>query len=638
MLQTSKNQKAMFRKILFVKPSRTKIWDKTLTDIVPLGLEYLAAHIRNHVQKVEIVDLAKDPKTIEHYLNEFKPDLVGISITYSIEHNESLEIARKAKQAGASVVVGGYHATGLAEELALHPDINFVVRGEGEETLLELVRKGSAEGVKGVSYYDGREATHNPDRPLIKDLDSIRFPARDLRKYKYKSAFFNKEYDAIMTSRGCWGKCKFCCEPMMCKGTQRYRRPEDVVREIETILSLHKTETLYIGIMDPNFGGNPKVAEEICEQLLRVRIKNKYKFNLAAPTRVDVIGKNEPLTKKMINAGINLINLGIESPNEHHLKLMGKSMTKDLQEKAVRNIKKYNGRVFGTFVVGLPYQTKEDIWECFEYAKKLQIDYIIIGVATPLPGAELYKEFKLKNILTETDWDKYNYLNLVFKHDFLTAKQTRELIIKIYINLFKDLTLGQEYKEIMSKNKKKKKMLTSFAIKIASLINITRFSANNTENGFSYQDLSYLREFINPDLRKLTAEKGLHNIFEMSAFLKILGKQKIQIALFSSNKLIVSWTIKTTRNNVEYVDATIEMDQDTDLAINIHAENIMAKKASYYIFLMFIIRVLKDNKGLKMKLKLMRLFAAIIFELCAFNIAKIKSLLPGISNTGDEQE
>jgi len=621
------NGKIAFKNVLLIKPLKNR-GSASWMDIIPLGLEYLAAYIQKHVQKVDIVDLAKDPHSIEHYLNKLKPDLVGISITYSIEHNESLELARKAKQAGASVVVGGYHATGLAEELAFDPNIDFVVRGEGEETLLELVQKGTAEDIKGLSYFKENKVIHNPDRPLIKDLDSISFPARNLRKYKYEAPFFfAKGYDAIMTSRGCWGKCKFCCEPMMCKGTQRYRKPKEVIREIEEILKSRKEKELMIHILDPNFAGNPRIAEKICDKLIEVKTKYNISIKFGAPVRVDVIGNNRDLVKKMLKAGIDLFNLGIESPNNNHLQLMNKKTTRDLQEKATRNIIENGGKVYGTFVVGFPYQTEEDIRECFEYAKYLQIDYSMLCIATPLPGTELFKELRSKKLLIEKDWDKYDYVNLVFKHDSFTKKQWRELFLRSGINFHNDLFLKTYYKEASLQKKKHKlyKLAMSFSLIInTSMAYYYDSLKSNSNNDVSLIDHSiYLKEFINPNLKKFTEEKGVHNIFEISRLLKILGPQKIQITANIRSKPIVSWVIKTSKGKVDYIETICGNEKGPSIIINIHLEDLFGNKDLPNIKKQLFKNILKDNKGFKNKLNLLRLLAAIWTEVLSYKIDKM---------------
>ena len=153
-----------FEKILLVMPSGRHGLGYAF-DVIPTGLEYLAAYIEDNVSQVDILDLKMEKKSIDYHLRRFKPDLVGISIC-ATEHTEGLTIARKAKNLGMTTVVGNFHPTGLVNFFASHPDVDYVVRGEGEETLLKLIKKGDGLDIQGISYKNDNEVVHNPDRPL----------------------------------------------------------------------------------------------------------------------------------------------------------------------------------------------------------------------------------------------------------------------------------------------------------------------------------------------------------------------------------------------------------------------------------------------------------------------------------------
>ena len=231
-----------FKRILLIKPSGRHGLSFAF-DIIPTGLEYIAAYIEDAVDEVNIIDLELEPKpiqrTVEKYLDILKPDLVGISMS-ATEHSEGLEIARLAKNRDAMVALGGYHPTVIPDELLSHTQVDFVVRGEGERTIHKLVTKGDVKGVNGVSYKDGNEIFHNPDREFIEELDSLPFPARHLRRYVYHTTLMrDREHDVLTTSRGCWGRCSFCCEPSMSNSHQRYRSPENVMDEILEIVKFH---------------------------------------------------------------------------------------------------------------------------------------------------------------------------------------------------------------------------------------------------------------------------------------------------------------------------------------------------------------------------------------------------------------
>src|SRR5438552_17724025 len=161
----------------------------------------------------------------------------------------------------------------MAEDFAKHPAVDFVVRGECEETFRELVQGAPIEAIRGLSYKHKDKVRHNPDRPLIADLDSIPLPDRSRRSRKYKLPFADLDsnvataYDMIITSRGCWGRCTFCTENLMTAATQRYRKPEKVIEELAEIVELHKGKRLRVHIADPNVGGKRRVTEESYDRL-----------------------------------------------------------------------------------------------------------------------------------------------------------------------------------------------------------------------------------------------------------------------------------------------------------------------------------------------------------------------------------
>jgi magnesium-protoporphyrin IX monomethyl ester (oxidative) cyclase len=267
-----------FRRIVLVKPSRRKGLGFSF-DVIPIGLEYIAASIEKQVDGVHIVDMELEEQSFQYFLDVFDPDLVGISMSAS-DHNEGLRLAKIAKKSGATTVLGGYHPTTIPDELLSDPQVDIIVMGEGELTMKELVQKSSPEGVLGISYKKGKQIIHNPDRPLIGDLDSLPFPARHLRRHKYKDRMSSnsREFDVITMSRGCWGRCSFCCEPYMSKSRMRFRSPENIMEELFEIIAFHNGKPLQIFVTDPHFIGDPKRIDRLCDLL------QKHELDIVFPS------------------------------------------------------------------------------------------------------------------------------------------------------------------------------------------------------------------------------------------------------------------------------------------------------------------------------------------------------------------
>jgi len=375
-----------FSRILLVKP-KGKSGLSFLMDQVPLGLEYIAAYVGDSVDAVHVVDMEMERRTFQQILDLHKPDLVGISMS-ATEHNEGLRLAAIAKKEGATTMVGGYHPTAVPDLMLSFPQVDIVVRGEGEATVKELVEKGGPEGVLGVSYRQAGQAVHNKDRPFIKDLDSVPFPARCLRLYPYFAQDRRTDYDAIMTSRGCYSHCTFCCEPSMSRGHYRVRSPENVVKEVAEICEFHGGRKVIGFIVDPSFMGIPQRVERIAE-LLRDQDLN---IEFMALVRTDHMAKYPEIVRKMCEAGILYFEMGVESPNPRDLESTRKGITTQIHKEAVKNIRKYGGSAGGTFVIGLPDQTEEEVRYFPVYAREIGMTGAAFGVVTPFPGTKFYEE------------------------------------------------------------------------------------------------------------------------------------------------------------------------------------------------------------------------------------------------------
>ena len=150
-----------------VKPSGRKGLSFAF-DLIPTGLEYIAAYIEDTVDKVHIVNMEMDHRKFQDLINLYCPDLVGISLS-ATEHNEGLRLAKIAKKNGVSTVIGGYHPTSVPDLMLSYPQIDMVIRGEGELSMRELVEKGTPECVLGVSHKKNGILIHNEDRPRIEN-------------------------------------------------------------------------------------------------------------------------------------------------------------------------------------------------------------------------------------------------------------------------------------------------------------------------------------------------------------------------------------------------------------------------------------------------------------------------------------
>jgi len=537
-----------FNKILLVMPSGRHGLGYSL-DFIPIGLEYLAAYIEDFVSEVNIIDLKMEHRPIDFFLRRFKPDLVGISMC-ATEHSEGLAIAKKAKHLGMATAVGSYHPTGLAHYFASHPDIDFVIRGEGEETFLELIGKGFAFGVQGVSYMSKNKVIHNADRPLIKDLDAIPFPARHLRRHKYLTKTDRRiRRDVLTLSRGCAGQCTFCCEPYMNRINQRYRSPENVVKEITGIYEMNGRRPLSLQLTDPDVLGSAITVEELCDRLI------PFKFNLEmiCHIRADNVVAFPDVVGKMVKAGFSTFEMGIESPDQRDLFSIKKGMGVSVHKKACQILREHGAHPLGTFVVGLPEQKEEDILSFPEYGREIGLSKAAFGIATPFPGTEFYRELDKKGLIFEKDWNKFDEMHSVFNNTFLPDKRVEYLASRC-VSKFWTIDRLLDIENLERKRTGKKISLYEFGKHIKLLMDMGHDALFQIQNN---QFLSHILEFVAeaPDesIEDKTRTLKIHEQIKMDRFLKILGNQTIEITVVHKTRPLTSWILKLKNHTVDCI-------------------------------------------------------------------------------------
>src|SRR5665647_230630 len=505
-----------FKRILLVKPSGRKGLSFSF-DLIPLGLEYIAAYIEGTVEKVDIVDMELDRRKFQDCLQFYRPDLVGISLS-ATEHNQTLALAKAAKKIGATTVLGGYHPTAVPDLMLSYPQIDVVVRGEGEQTIKQLVEQGSAENVLGTSYKKNGKIIHNENRPRIENLDSIPFPARNLRQYPYKSADRKTDCDVIMMSRGCSGLCSFCCEPSMSFGCSRYRSPENVMDEIIELAKFHENKPVSVMFADPNFIGNPKNVERLCDLIM----ERDLNLEFGALVRADMMAYNPQVVRKMCQAGIVKFEMGIESPNVKDLKSTRKGVAVKSHKLAVKNIRENGGRAGGTFVIGLPDQLEDEIKTFPVYAKEIGLTAAAFGIATPFPGTEFYAELDKKGLIFETNWDKFDEMHNVFKANYLT-KETIEELATYCMAKFWNIDTFIDHELVYQKRTLRKKPIVDFIQERTLNLGFMANNGNELQKGnFDKHVKTFLEAYVDSRVEAYTRTVGVQEVLEISKFLRCL--------------------------------------------------------------------------------------------------------------------
>jgi radical SAM superfamily enzyme YgiQ (UPF0313 family) len=605
-----------FKKILLVKPSGRKGLSFSF-DMIPTSLEYIAAYLKDAVDQVHIVDMELDKRKFQDIINFYKPDLIGITLS-ATDHNQGLHLAKIAKQNNIHTAVGGYHPTSVPDIMLSHPQIDMVIRGEGEVTMKELVETSTFENVPGISYKNNGKIIHNAQRPQIEHLDTLPFPARSLRQYPYKSQDRVTDCDVIVMSRGCNGLCSFCCEPSMSQGCLRTRSPENVLNEIIDMSEYHKRKPVNVMFADPNFMGNPKQVDRLCDLLM----EHDLNMEFCALVRADAMATRPQLVKKMCQVGIRRFEMGIESPNVKDLKSTKKGVTNRVHGEAVRNIRENGGRAGGTFVIGLPDQTEEEIKTFPTYAKEIGLTGAAFGIATPFPGTDFYKEIDEQSLIFETNWDNFDEMHSVYTTKYLTKEKIEEMATYCMAKFWNVDTFIDHEKISQTRTKQKKPIVDFVNERITNLGFMTNNGTKLQKDNFEKHIKIFLEAYIDTRVEAYTRKVGVHEVLEMTQFLKILGPQKIQCTL-SLDDTNASFIFKTSKTTVEYIriirgrqaDATITLDVDLKWLSEPGNSRIIERVAL----------VFSHNLTTKKLWNTFRLFAAVGTSVLVWNLQKLKS-------------
>jgi anaerobic magnesium-protoporphyrin IX monomethyl ester cyclase len=394
---------------------------------IPLGIGYLGAVLEKNGYDVNVIDCQAMHLTlndVEAELRKRQPDIVGLTST-TLTYKSALNIIKAAKDTlpNCTTVIGGSHATFWDEE-ALNecPQLDVVVRGEGENTLLELVGKVE----KSENYYDivgttcrkGKETIVNPVRPFIEDLDSLPFPAFHLWPIEHFNKY-GKIIFPVMTSRGCTFWCDFCSAVRMFGRKYRMRSPKKVVDELEFLYNKYGEDqyTFY----DDAFTVSQARTKEICNEIMKRGLKIKWDCE----TRVDMVSKD--LLQKMKDAGCIAVWFGVEAGSEQVIEAMGKGISLQQTMNAFKWANDVGLMTVASMILGFPGETRETARKSIKLLEKIKSDEIGVYIATPYPGTPMYDYVKKMGWIKVTDFNKYDTATPIFETPTMSMKELREL-------------------------------------------------------------------------------------------------------------------------------------------------------------------------------------------------------------------
>jgi anaerobic magnesium-protoporphyrin IX monomethyl ester cyclase len=441
----------------------------------PLGLSYLSSTLKKDGHRTILydADCNKNPKGMDYtrlpekyylYLKEVKnpenpiineisetiakhqPDIVGITVmTPKVASAFTVAHLVKKYNKNCYVVFGGPHATLKADELMKNTeDIDFVVNGEGELALLELVNILETPGknvcntnsnggtlpavssIHGISHRCSNTIIHNTAKKFIKDLDCLPFPDRE--SLSGSDTYTSEDMGLLMGSRGCPYNCSYCATQIWTRKV-RYRSLTNILEEITQVCNTYGTHQFTF--KDDSFTVQRKRVLEFCDRLLSTGLKINWDCN----TRVDLV--DSELLRTMKKAGCNSIKVGIESGSRRILTLMDKGITLEKIKESARLFREIGIHWTAYFMMGVPTETKEDIKKTLDLLYTVKPCFASIGVYEPFPGTRLFdigvetgllkKEMSYRDFFTRIPSDYYlkdihQRVDTMNKEDFVTLE------------------------------------------------------------------------------------------------------------------------------------------------------------------------------------------------------------------------
>ncbi|MDP3879211.1 MAG: radical SAM protein [Dehalococcoidales bacterium] len=377
----------------------------------PMGLALLAAVLEKTGHQVKILDttvLKLDAEAVVPLVGA--PDIVGLTAT-TPAINSAVGIGRYLKKAypDLPIILGGPHATLLPKEtLAATPEIDVLVTGEGEDTIIELLRayedKSPLDNIPGIALRRDGDVVINPPRAASSDLDSLPYLAYHLlpwQKYRPHPPHGRAlPFAAVITSRGCPYHCSYCSKPIF---GSRYRQqsPPRVVDEIA--YHSEKYGIREFAIYDDVFTLDKKRSHAIADEIM----KRGLKIAWTCETRVNLVDKE--LLRHIKQAGCYSIAYGIESGSPAILNILDKGIGLEQVEEAVRWSREAGLQTIGYFMVGSPQETPQTIRQTIQFAKKLKLDFAQFAITIPFPGTRLYDLYRDSGKTESLPWESFIY-------------------------------------------------------------------------------------------------------------------------------------------------------------------------------------------------------------------------------------
>jgi anaerobic magnesium-protoporphyrin IX monomethyl ester cyclase len=415
----------------------------------PLGILELAAYLekRNNGCEIKVLDCQAEGLNwhgLESRIESFQPDIVAPSSLSTCNAYTTIRTVEVAKKLNPSTitVAGGQHFTATAQEsLETYPELDVIVRGEGEETFTDLVKtiesKGHLSGVDGISFRHDGHIIHNPCRKPIENLDNLPLPGYHFVKDHMKKYHFtlyvgpNMHYALVEGSRGCDYRCTFCSQWRFWEGKFRSKSPKRIADEFEYCHREYGSQFLWLS--DDNFGFGDRM-DKLCDEIIRRGLADEILWFMQA--RSDDIITHQHILPKMRKAGNHWILTGLENNSPETLQGWRKAIKPSDSKTAMDLLKRNDIFSQGTFIIGERKDTHESLEAFRKFVDDVDPDIAIFMVLTPYPGTETYEVAKRNGWIEDTNWADYDMVHAIMPTETLSRREVQEELYKCYRSFY----------------------------------------------------------------------------------------------------------------------------------------------------------------------------------------------------------
>lgn len=387
----------------------------------PTDLMYLAAIAEQCGYEAMIRDYSQGGN-FEIDLKEFQPDFLVANIATPTFQSDmmAIKLAKDINPSICTIVKGAPFLTYNTNTIYENPFIDYVIIGEAEFTLKEILEGVPDNEILGSCYRENFQPIKNEKRPFIENLDELPFPARHLVDNSiYRRPDNGKVQAVVKVARGCPFHCFFCLATPVSGAKVRKRSPENIVAELKECVEKYNIRNFLF--WSDIFNLDREWTLELCKKIIESGLKITWSSN----TRADTM--DDEMAKMMYKSGCRLVSIGVESGSQKMLDKIGKKITLDNIRNTVKILKKNKIKIYNYFVIGLPWETEETVEETIKFAIELDSNFISFYTATPLPGTK-YFAYAMLNKLVEGNLDfRSAYYEPVVRSESLSKERIFEL-------------------------------------------------------------------------------------------------------------------------------------------------------------------------------------------------------------------